>query len=91
MAGGLAFYNTNDLAGNFRKALRYALATAFLSRSSNRSKATSNQKRCRLWRAQGITYHNTMVLSPAQYTVKMVVRDNLSGKVGSLSASLIIN
>ena len=41
-------------------------------------------------RARGITYHNTMVLSPGQYTVKMVVRDNLSGK-GSLSASLIVN
>src|SRR5262249_4595825 len=113
MAGGLAFYNTNDLAGSFRKAaddassyyvLRYYLDThndkpGWRSLKVKVDKpggeicarngffvtnATMNPK-------LGVTYHNTMVLSPGQYTVKMVVRDNLSGKVGSLSAPLTVN
>jgi VWFA-related protein len=42
-------------------------------------------------KVQGISYHNMMVLPPGQYMVKMLVRDNLSGKIGSVSAPLTVN
>jgi len=42
-------------------------------------------------KAQGISYRNMMELSPGQYTVKMMVRDNLSGKIGSVSAPLKVD
>jgi len=39
----------------------------------------------------GLTYSNSLLLAPGQYTVRFVVRDNLSGKVGSVTAPLTVN
>ncbi len=42
-------------------------------------------------RAEGLAYSNTLELPPGQYTVRFVVRDNPSGKIGSVSAPLTVN
>ena len=42
-------------------------------------------------RAEGIAYNNALELPPGQYTVRFVVRDNLSGRIGSVSAPLTVN
>jgi hypothetical protein len=41
--------------------------------------------------ADGLTYNNTLRLPAGQYTVRFVVRDNPSGKVGSVTAPLTVN
>jgi hypothetical protein len=42
-------------------------------------------------KSDGIFYNNSFHLSPGDYQVKFVVRDNLSGRVGSVSAPLTVN
>jgi VWFA-related protein len=42
-------------------------------------------------KADGLAYNNSLELPPGNYTVRFVVRDNLSGKVGSVSAPLTVN
>ncbi len=42
-------------------------------------------------RADGLAYSNALELPPGQYTVRFVVRDNPSGKIGSVSAPLTVN
>ena len=42
-------------------------------------------------RADGLTYNNTLRLPAGQYTVRFVVRDNPSGKVGSVTAPLTVD
>lgn len=39
-------------------------------------------------RSNGITYRNLLELGPGEYTVRFVVRDNLSGRVGSVGVPL---
>ena len=39
-------------------------------------------------RGSGITYHNVIEVSPGDYGVRFVVRDNLSGRMGSVLAPL---
>ena len=42
-------------------------------------------------RGSGITYHNVIEVSPGDYGVRFVVRDNVSGKMGSVLAPLHLN
>jgi len=42
-------------------------------------------------KSDGIFYNNSFHLPPGDYQVKFVVRDNLSGRVGSVSAPLTVN
>ena len=42
-------------------------------------------------KAQGISYHNLIELAPGRYKVKIVLRDNLTGKIGSVSAPLTVD
>ena len=42
-------------------------------------------------RSNGLVYRNAIELPPGEYTVRFVVRDNLSGKVGTVSAPLTVN
>jgi hypothetical protein len=42
-------------------------------------------------KAEGIFYKNALELSPGAYQVRFVVRDNLSGRIGSVSAPLTVN
>ncbi len=42
-------------------------------------------------RTEGLAYSNVLELPPGQYTVRFVVRDNPSGKIGSVSAPLTVN
>jgi len=42
-------------------------------------------------RANGVGFRNALELSPGKYTVRFVVRDNLTGKVGSITAPLVVN
>jgi len=42
-------------------------------------------------KATGVGFHDAMDLAPGQYTVRFVVRDNLTGKIGSVSAPLTVN
>ncbi len=39
----------------------------------------------------GVTYKNTLSVLPGDYTVRVVVRDNLTGRMGSLLAPLKVN
>jgi VWFA-related protein len=41
-------------------------------------------------KAHGVGYKNSLELPPGDYTVKFVVRDRLSGRVGSVSAPLVL-
>ncbi len=41
-------------------------------------------------RSSGITYKGALDLPPGQYTVRFVVRDNLSGRMGSVAAPLTV-
>lgn len=42
-------------------------------------------------RANGLDFRNALQLAPGQYTVRFVVRDNVTGKVGSVTAPLKVN
>jgi len=42
-------------------------------------------------KAEGIFYRNALELPPGEYQVRFVVRDNLNGKIGSVSAALSVN
>jgi hypothetical protein len=39
----------------------------------------------------GLSYRNHLQLAAGNYTVRFVVRDNLSGKIGSVTAPLTVN
>jgi len=39
-------------------------------------------------RTSGVTYRNRLEVAPGEYNVRFVVRDGLSGRMGSLSAPL---
>jgi VWFA-related protein len=39
----------------------------------------------------GIAYHASLELAPGQYNVRFVVRDNITGRLGSVSAPLTVN
>jgi VWFA-related protein len=41
--------------------------------------------------ASGLTYVNTLTIPPGQYNVSIVVRDNLTGKIGSVVAPLRVD
>lgn len=42
-------------------------------------------------RANGVGFRNALELPPGQYNVRFVVRDNVTGKVGSVTAPLTLN
>ena len=42
-------------------------------------------------KADGVLYHNSLDLAPGQYQVRFVVRDNLSGRIGSVIVPLTVN
>jgi len=42
-------------------------------------------------RAKGVGFNYALDLAPGQYSVRFVVRDNISGKVGSVTAPLTVN
>jgi hypothetical protein len=42
-------------------------------------------------RSRGMAYNNILELAPGQYSVRFVVRDNISGRIGSLSAPVTVN
>jgi len=42
-------------------------------------------------RSNGIGMKNTIELGPGQYTVRVVVRDNVTGKIGSVTTPLTVN
>jgi len=42
-------------------------------------------------RTNGVDFRNALELGPGKYTVRFVVRDNVTGKVGSVTAPLTVN
>jgi hypothetical protein len=42
-------------------------------------------------RANGIDMKNALQLGPGQYTVRVVIRDNVTGKIGSVTSPLTVN
>jgi VWFA-related protein len=42
-------------------------------------------------KAEGFVYKNALELPPGAYQIRFVVRDNLNGRIGSVSAPLIVN
>jgi len=43
------------------------------------------------FKSHGMAYNNKLELAPGQYSVRFVVRDNQSGRVGSVSAPITVN
>jgi VWFA-related protein len=41
-------------------------------------------------RSNGVGFQNALILSPGTYTVRFVVRDNVTGKVGSVTAPITV-
>lgn len=74
-------------------------ATAFLDHGKNTHPAAASKTvtgsltgaQMAVLRAQGISVQNTLELGPGQYTVRVVVRDNATGKIGSVTAPLTVN
>lgn len=42
-------------------------------------------------KASGVLYSNSLVLAPGSYQVRVLVRDNLSGRLGSVTAPITVN
>ena len=42
-------------------------------------------------RPSGIDMKNALELGPGQYAIRIVIRDNVTGKVGSVTAPLTVN
>src|SRR5207237_956455 len=42
-------------------------------------------------RGSGMGYRNVLDLAPGTYSVRFVVRDNLSGRIGSITTPLTVN
>ena len=42
-------------------------------------------------RNTGVGFNYDLELAPGQYAVRFVVRDNVSGKIGSVTAPLTVN
>jgi VWFA-related protein len=75
-------------------------AAAFLDGSKTGQPALTNGKtvtasvpdaQMTALRAKGLTLKDTLELGPGKYTVRVVVRDNVTGKVGSVTAPLTVN
>jgi VWFA-related protein len=64
-----------ETAGNFAKNFEVALGDTQLPK----------------FREKGLGYQETLDLPPGKYTVRFVVRDNLSGRIGSVSAPVTVN
>jgi hypothetical protein len=58
--------------------------------SINYSKAVPDAQLASV-RTNGVAFRNTLDLAPGKYTVRFVVRDNVTGKVGSVTAPLTVN
>jgi VWFA-related protein len=75
-------------------------AAAFLDGSKTGQPALTNGKtvtasvpdaQMTALRAKGLSMKDTLELAPGKYTVRVVVRDNVTGKVGSVTAPLTVN
>jgi hypothetical protein len=42
-------------------------------------------------RTGGIDMKNALELGPGQYAIRIVIRDNVTGKIGSVTAPLTVN
>ena len=42
-------------------------------------------------KANGVDFRNALDLAPGKYTVRFVIRDNVTGKIGSVTAPLTVN
>jgi hypothetical protein len=42
-------------------------------------------------RTKGVGFSNALELAPGRYAVRFVVRDNVTGKIGSVTAPLMVN
>jgi hypothetical protein len=42
-------------------------------------------------KANGVDFRNSRDLAPGKYTVRLVIRDNVTRKVGSVTAPLTVN
>lgn len=54
-------------------------------------KATPQPDTATKLKTEGLAYNNALELAPGQYVVRFVIRDNFSGRIGSVSAPLTVN
>jgi len=52
---------------------------------------TLTEEQLAVVRSNGMGFKNALELGPGQYTVRVVIRDNFTGKVGSVTAPLTVN
>ena len=63
----------------------------FISRLQQGAKGTLDAATLAKVKAEGVRYGNILDLAPASYQLRFVVRDNLSGKIGTVSAPLTVD
>ncbi len=54
-------------------------------------KGSLTPEKATIIKAHGIAFSNTLALEPGHYNVRFVVRDNFSGRIGSMSAPVTVN
>jgi VWFA-related protein len=90
--GGLSF----DPAGRGQLNFDFA-ALAYDKNGKEAAQAAQNfnkpvpESRVESVRTNGVGFQNALELSPGNYTVRFVVRDNVTGKMGSVTAPLTVN
>jgi VWFA-related protein len=94
-SNGLSF----EAGGQNRLNFDYAVA-AYADKSKDGKPANSigksltstvTQAEMPVLQAKGVGLTNTLDLAPGQYSVRFVVRDNVTGKIGSVTAPLTVN
>lgn len=84
---------------NGQNKLDFDFAVVAYAEANGKAAATSNTTYSKLVpeaqlaavKTNGIDFRNALALDPGKYFVRFVVRDNVTGKVGSLTAPLTVN
>jgi len=91
-AGGLSF------EGSGRSQLNFDFATLAYDKDGKEAGQTARNytpvvpdAQMASVRANGMDFRNALELAPGKYTVRFVVRDNVTGRVGSVTAPLTVN
>jgi hypothetical protein len=64
---------------------------ALVTKDAHSVKGALNAENLAKIKREGVFYKNALKLKPGSYQVRVVVRDNLSGRIGSLTAPLAVN
>jgi VWFA-related protein len=93
--------NSVSLEGGGQSHLNFDLGVAAFADKAKTGKPTSmisktfttpvSEAQMATLRSNGVGFTHAVELGPGQYTVRVVIRDNVTGKVGSVTAPLTVN